>query len=565
MILGIYTRVSTEEQADKGISLDNQVNRGKQLAIQNSWEYKVYQDAGLSGSLSSDKRPGLNAMMTDIANKKIDGVYVLDSDRLSRAGIVEVTMIKDIFKQNNIRYFEFDRELDLNDFNQGLLSDIKVLLDNFEIKKTGARIKSVLEGNIQKGKVSGGPLISFGYTKDANKMMVIDEDERKVVEYIYKLALEGKGTKVIANILEDEGILTKRGRVQNSNTSMLVKGKQKETFKWRDAVVYRILTNPIYKGKRLYQGKEYDCPAIVSEMTFDMVKQKLSTRNQFKDTTNKYDYLLKGLMHCQICGGRFYGHKRANGKDNTYICNSQRYSGEWCGNRGINIDWLDDFVIDYVNRLETTTERAFKEASKDSVKSRKLKDHKHTQDLLADNERRRDKLTLMYEDDDIPREQFKERLLTLNNEKEKLLITLNNLQSEIGVFNHKATIQQYIKETVSDFEKLKTKAEQKLALQNIIDRINIRWNGEAHVISVFYRLDNIARYREVSKDIYLMGTETQVERTPSNRIGDILSQKLWLNNYYFGVNDMGEIEEGELLRYINPYEAHGEQWATFKS
>ncbi len=562
MILGIYSRVSTEEQADKGISLDNQIYRGKQLATKIGWDFKVYQDAGISGTVSYTDRPGLKSMMNDIAKGVINGVFVFDGDRLSRADLIETTLIKNVFKTHKIKYFELDREIDLNDFNQALLSDMKSLLANFEIKKTGARIASVLESNVRLGKVGGGALLNFGYTKDANKLLVIDEDEKPVVEYIFKLALEGKGTKMIATILNDEGILTKRGRV-TTGKSMKVKGQKKETFLWRDSVIYRILTSTIYMGKRLYKENYYDCPAIVSEAVFSMVKEKLSTRNQFKDTTNKYDYLLKGLMHCQVCGGRFYGHKRANGKDNTYICNSQRY-GEWCGNKGINIDWLDEFVIDYVNRLETTTGRAFIEASKDSVKSRKLKDFKHTQDALIDNERRRDKLTLMYEDDDIPREQFKDRLLTLNNEKDLLNITLNNLQNEIGVFNHKTTIQKYIKETVSDFKKLKTKAEKKLALQNIIDRINIRWDGESHVISVFYRLDNITRYKEVTKDIYLMGTEVSVLRTPSNHIGEILNQKLWLNNYYFGVNDMGEIEEGELLRYINPYEAHGEQWTTFK-
>lgn len=563
MILGIYTRVSTEEQAEKGISLDNQIHSGNQFAKKLGWEPKVYQDAGLSGSLSPDKRPGLKAMLNDIVNGKINGVWVFHENRLSRLSIVETTVIKDIFRENKIRYFEWETELDLHDINVSLMSGIKTLLAEYERKNTGATIKKHLLANIQKGKVSGGPLITFGYTKDANKMLVIDEDERPVVEYIFKLALEGKGTKVIAGILDKEGILTKRGRV-DVGKSMMVKGQKKDTFTWRDSVIYRILTNTMYHGKRLYKGEYYDCPAIVSELTFNMVKDKLSTRNQFKDTTNKYDYLLKGMLHCQTCGGRFYGHKRANNRDNTYICNSQRF-GEWCGNKGINIDWLDAFVIQYVNRLETTTERAFSEASKDSTKSRKLKDLKVTEGEIVDVDKRIKNLILMVEAGGITMEQCKERIGELNDEKDRLKALLENIKHEIGVFNHRDQIYRYIRQTVVEFKKLKTKEEKKLALQNIIDRINIRWNGEAHVISVFYRLDNIARYREVSKDLYLMGSEIQVERTPSNRIGEIVSQKLWLNNYYFGVNEFGEVEEGELLRYINPYVSQDEQWMTFKS
>lgn len=570
MILGIYVRVSTEEQADKGISLDNQIHTGNEFAKNKGWKTKVYQDAGLSGSLTPDKRPGLKAMLNDIVNGIIGGVWVFHENRLSRLNIVETEVIKDIFRGKKIRYFEYETELNLHDINVNLMSGIKTMLAEYERKNTGATIKKHLLANIQKGKVSGGPLITFGYTKDANKMLVIDEDERKVVEYIFKLALEGKGTKVIAGILDSEGILTKRGRAQNSNTSMLVKGKQKETFSWRDSVVYRILTNPIYKGKRLYLGKEYDCPAIVSELTFLAVKDKLATRNQFKNTTNKYDYLLKGLIHCQVCGGRFYGHKRANNRDNTYICNSQRY-GEWCGNKGINIDWLDRFVIDYVNKLEATTERAFVDALKDSVKSRKLNDLKIKKDEIANIEKRIANFMIMASAADIETTnpvEFKNHLATLNEEKNRLNITLENIKHEIGVFNHRDQIYRYIRQTVVEFKKLKTKEEKKLALQNIVDRINIRWNdvSQSHVISVFYRLDNIARYREVSKDVYLMGTETQIERTPGNKIGDILSQKSWLNNYYFGESAAtGEIEESVHLRYINPYESQDEQWKTFKS
>jgi site-specific DNA recombinase len=120
MILGIYSRVSTEEQAEKGISLDNQVDRGKKVAKKHKCDYKLYQDAGLSGTLPVNKRPGLKSMMDDIAAGKIQAVWVYAEDRLSRAGIIETTAIKTIFKENKIRYFENETELDLHDINVGL-------------------------------------------------------------------------------------------------------------------------------------------------------------------------------------------------------------------------------------------------------------------------------------------------------------------------------------------------------------------------------------------------------------------------------------------------------------
>ena len=81
---------------------------------------------------------------------------------------------------------------------------------------------------MKNGKVGGGLLINYGYTKDENKMLVIDPVESKVVKLIYQLCLEGKGTKVISNYLNENNIPTKRMNVKNS--SMKVKGKKKINF-----------------------------------------------------------------------------------------------------------------------------------------------------------------------------------------------------------------------------------------------------------------------------------------------------------------------------------------------
>jgi site-specific DNA recombinase len=549
MILGIYTRVSTEEQAEKGISLDNQVHTGIQFAQKIGWQPKVYQDAGLSGSLSPDKRPGLKSMMNDIANEKIGGVWVFHENRLSRLNIVETTLIKDMFRAKKIRYFEYETELDLHDINVGLMSGIKTLLAEFERKNTGATIKKHLLANIEKGKVTGGPLITFGYKKDANKMMVIDEDEKSVVEYIFKLALEGKGTKVIAGILDAEGILTKRGRIQNSNTSMLVKGKQKDTFTWRDSVVYRILTNPAYMGQRLYMEKHYPCPAIISEATFKIVADKLSTRNQFKDTTNKYNYQLKGLIQCGTCRGRFYGHKRANGKDNTYICNSQRY-GEWCGNKGINIDYLEQLVIDNILKLEDTTAKAFVTMSTKTKQGQQLEDFNRYTEKIKEVDKRISNLIMMAETAAIDPVMFKSRIEELNKSKTNFSTLLEQVRKTLGVFEHEKAIKLFIKETVADFKILKTVEAKKLAIQNIVDCITLRWDKDSsqHMIGIFFRLDKIARYTDSNNEVYFMNNEITLTRKPDNRMGSVVDERLYLSN---AIN-YGD-DEVQLLRSTIPY------------
>jgi site-specific DNA recombinase len=67
----IYTRVSTEDQAETGHSLGEQRRRGHDLIDREGWTHAAtYEDAGVSGALAS--RPQLDRMLADIAAGRID-------------------------------------------------------------------------------------------------------------------------------------------------------------------------------------------------------------------------------------------------------------------------------------------------------------------------------------------------------------------------------------------------------------------------------------------------------------------------------------------------------------
>ena len=159
-MLAIYTRVSSDEQAENGLSLDNQAARGKELAAKLAIKYEIYEDAGLSGSITFNKRPALNRLILDIYNGKVTVVFVTALDRLTRGGIYEHTGLMNIFKEEKVRLFELESENKLNDINVELLNSIKALLAAFELAKTSARVKTVLEANAINGKLRGCQEIS---------------------------------------------------------------------------------------------------------------------------------------------------------------------------------------------------------------------------------------------------------------------------------------------------------------------------------------------------------------------------------------------------------------------
>ena len=106
--------------------------------------------------------------------------------------------------------------------------------------------------------------LSYGYRKNHKGLIVIDEEESKIIQYIYKRY----------NTLSKMKHLTKTKRTQKLLHSLKVKGykfRGKE-FKWWN--VKKILSNPFYCGVMNWKDKTtthiYD--TIISKRMFNQIK-----------------------------------------------------------------------------------------------------------------------------------------------------------------------------------------------------------------------------------------------------------------------------------------------------
>ena len=82
MRIAIYVRVSTQEQAMNGHSIDEQEERARKYCDAMNWTvYKVYRDGGFSGA--NTDRPALKQMIRDIKKGCVNKVLVYKLDRLS--------------------------------------------------------------------------------------------------------------------------------------------------------------------------------------------------------------------------------------------------------------------------------------------------------------------------------------------------------------------------------------------------------------------------------------------------------------------------------------------------
>lgn len=497
MKVGIYCRVSSEEQRIKGNSLRDQESRGIEYCNLKGYEYEIFSDGGYSGETPISERPSLFALLqkseliknknSPILKREIDSIYITDFDRLTRneeTGLI----LKNHFIVNKIIFIENGKIVDLNDSTQSLIISIKNSLSSYETKKLRERIKRNLERGIIEGRVGGG-LLTYGYKKGENKQLEIDEYESDIVRYIFRLSIQGNGTKVISNILNADGIKTKRMILGDS--PMKVKGEQKTIFLWRDSVIYKMLNNTIYKGERNFRGKIYNSPVIISRDEFDLSQRLMKERKHYKNTTNKYFYLLKGLIICPRCDNRFYGRKREDLSDNQYICCSQRYS-EFCGNRGINIDRLNTIVWDSLLKLPEDIESLVDDNKTTYIRELTNNITKLKTEIQI-NKDKINKLLDLFTENDKSITYTKNKIDILSSKIEISESRLRLRLKELNLVSNYSEIISHLKQNLKPFKK---KNIDDLSKQNLlriyVKSIIVNWHEslKKHIILIDYSLSN---------------------------------------------------------------------------
>jgi len=223
--VAIYARVSTEDQAKEGFSLDNQLEKLRSYCKARGWKIVgEYIDDGYSGR--DIKRPAYQKMMEDI--DKWDVLLVMKMDRIHRNSKNFMLMMEQL-RQKNKEFVSMTESLDTSTAMGRFVMDIIQRIAQLESEQIGER---VYDGMRQKAKQGVGLLGSpapYGYRYENGKLVGIKEELDNVKE-IYKMYLEGKSLQEIVDWFNEKGIKGKKGG------------------KWDKKTISRILSNPVYCG-----------------------------------------------------------------------------------------------------------------------------------------------------------------------------------------------------------------------------------------------------------------------------------------------------------------------------
>ena len=314
-----YARVSTESDEQLN-SLDNQISFFENfIKSNNNWTYvKGYIDEGISGS-TVKKRKKFLQMIEDAKSGYFDLIVTKEVSRFSRNLSDSIKYTQELLTNDVGVYFQ-SNGINTYDPNSEFILNMMGSVAQEEVKRLSSRVKWGHKEAIKKGRVLGSSSIT-GYKKDDAKLVIIEEEAKKIRK-IFELYATGEyGFYKLAMELHKQGINNYRGNIYD-----------KDTLK-------RIIQNPKYKGfyrghttetidyrtkQRVYIPKEEQViykdetiPAIVSEELWNRANEILDSRSVLmkassgnaKRAERKYCYTTK-----IFCGNHNVAYQRMSNK-----------------------------------------------------------------------------------------------------------------------------------------------------------------------------------------------------------------------------------------------------------
>lgn len=334
----IYYRVSTEDQAQFGVSLEQQKKNCLSYAESNHIEVvKMFHDDGVSAKTTD--RPSLQEMIEYCSQKSnaIDCVIVYKIDRLTR-NVNDYTNILFLLNKLGIRLISTTEAIDSTPIGKfiGNVMAANAQLDN-DIKSQ--RVSACMLEKIEQGHwCFKAPLGYLNSRSEINKKIIILDEKRAPV---IKWAFEEYAT----------GLHTLEEIRQKVNGRGLIGWKGKEVS---SQLISKIITNKFYIGLMTINGKEYEHShdKLVEKEIFNKCQNILKGRTRGENISRSQAKELFPLRHFVICAycGRpltaYISTGRWGGKYPYYRC----YSKNCPSKKSIAKNKIE---TDFKNYLET--------------------------------------------------------------------------------------------------------------------------------------------------------------------------------------------------------------------
>lgn len=202
-----YVRVSTEKQADHGVSLAAQAEKIKAMAVVQGVELvEVIEDAGASAATLD--REGMQKLLALVDSGKVQTVIIAKLDRLTRS-VKDLALLLERLNKRGVSLVSVADSLDTGSAAGRLVLNIMVSVSQWEREAIGERTRDALAHKRANGKRTGN--IPFGFTLGADGKLVVNAAEQVVVAKVRELRGMGFTLRQIADELNAQGFKTRKG------------------------------------------------------------------------------------------------------------------------------------------------------------------------------------------------------------------------------------------------------------------------------------------------------------------------------------------------------------------
>lgn len=507
-VAGLYCRLSKDDgNSVESMSIWSQKVMLKQFAESNSIAiYDYYVDDGYSGT--NFERPSFKKMITDIENGKINCVITKDLSRLGRNYLQSGAYIEMYFPQKNIRYIAITDGIDTLNSNQNDIMPFKNILNEMYAKDTSKKVKSAIQSRMREGTYIGSKA-PFGYLKDPNnkRRLIIDEKTKPIIELIYKLCLEGKGTQLISQELMKRKIPRPSAFVENAEK--LYGLTEENKYQWSHRMVLNVLRDPVYCGnmarnkrptlsfknsKRLYIPKSDYIYAknthegIVSEEVWEQVQTMVDKRKCNNKKGLYYDNIFQGLVRCPKCGYALtpktdYRLKKKELIDFVHFsCSTyKKYGVNACSSHRIEARDLYNIVLEdiqYHGSMALSAKEDFVEKIIEKIEVEKIDEGKELSNKLELKKNQLAELDRSYEqlyedrlEGNITERNFNLMNVSISKKQDKLIEEIKVLEGDIEVSFETEDNYKKFMNNISKYAKIKSL--NRYILNQIIDKIYV--------------------------------------------------------------------------------------------
>lgn len=381
-----YVRVSTEEQAIHGLSVEAQISTLQAWAEEKRCKLiDIYIDAGISARKPASSRPELQRLLGDVRAGKVDLIVFTKLDRWFR-NIAEYYKVQEVLEQHHAAWKTIQEDYDTTTASGRLKVNIMLSVAQDEADRTSERIKAVFEMKRQKLEPLTGNCPT-GYKIEGKKLVKDPEKEAAVTAFFQKFLACGSVSVTQAYVLENYGL-----RIEYQLAS-------------------KMLDSPAYYG--YYYDIDGMTPPYITKEEFDRI-QEMRKRPVRKTIKNRV-YLFSGIAVCGECGFHLGGRTNVRNRVPLYNCPGHYIKRSGCQNKtNLSEKKIEAYIVGSINEKMRQLKSAYAQFDAKAGK----KDHKSEITALRG---KIVKLKDLYLNDLITMEEYKEDKASMTDRINRLI------------------------------------------------------------------------------------------------------------------------------------------------